>query len=149
MSLPTGFVVALAHLHWHPFTGGKRADAIENGKRARLLVFDGHGCSFATSTTLSQGRQQPAAANAYEVEDGDDSCRRSQRRRRVTNTICRHHHKWKMQRRGTHLFVAPSFLFSTQRGGTTSLLTLCSRNQAHMPRFRGRRVVFHHHQPTL
>ena len=29
----------------------------------------------------------PAAANAHEEGEGDDSCKRSQRRRRVTNAI--------------------------------------------------------------
>jgi len=116
LSLPTGFVVALAHLHWHPFTIEKRAATIENE----------HVCSSSTQWLLICRLHHPftrttATRSRQHLRDGgrrhdDDSCRRSQCQRRVTNTICCHHHKWKMQRRGEYSSLSlPSFFFNTAR----------------------------------
>jgi len=165
LSLPTGFVVALAHLHWHPFTIKKRAATIENEhvcsfstvpvaarlpppppfhcrKRAHLLVFDGHGCSSATFTTLSRlgGRQQPAAANTYEMEDGVTAMTAASAANAdggsptpsaaiTTSGIC--------NEEVSTLRCAFLHFFLTQQGGTTSLLTLCSRNRACVLDFEG------------
>ena len=167
MSLPTGFV---AHLHWHPFTIEKRAATIENEhicsfstvpvaarlpppppfhcrKRANVLVFDGHSCSFATSTTLSRGRQQPAAANAYEMEDGvtamtaagaanADGGSPTQSAAITTSRRC--------NEEVSTLRCAFLHFFDTARRYHLVANPLLSKSSM-CARFRGGRVVFHHH----
>ena len=138
-----------------------RKTSSHHRKRARLLIFDGaSGCSFAASTTLSLSKtstfarfwrsrlllchlhhpftRTTATRSRQHLRDGgrrhgDDICRRSQRRRRVTT---HQHHllpspQVEQATKRWVLFVAPLFnFFLTQQGGTTSLLTLCSRNRA-------------------
>jgi len=128
LSLPTGFVVTcsppLAPLH--------------HRKTSTFAHLQRSGCSFAASTTLSRGRQQPAAANTYEMEDGvttmtaagaanADGGSPTPSAAITTSGRCNEEYS---------SLSLPSF-FLTQRGGTTSLLTLCSRNRACVLDFKG------------
>jgi len=98
-----------------------------------LLIFDAVAARLPPpqTTTLSRGRQQPAAANTYEMEDGvttmtaagaanADGGSPTPSAAITTSGRCNEEYS---------SLSLPSF-FLTQQGGTTSLLTLCSQNRA-------------------
>ena len=138
----TNTLVTAHSLCLHHFTVEKTSRHHRKRARLLLLAFEG-GCSFATSITLSLSKTTKYAGfchlhHSFTIENEDDND--TSRRRTVMTaagaanadggspmpfatitTSVRH-------RDEVGTLVAPSFRFSTQREGATSLLTLCPRN---------------------